>query len=100
MAPWSWKVSKCKAAAGVLRSLIDAAGQLSVDLEDELSKKLGDPIAGAMLMGAKALYRQLKAQSESVKSQTEEYLRHEQSWKVSRDVLMTLAIERADCAIA
>lgn len=73
-------------SVGVLKGLSDAAGQLTIDLEDELSKKLGDPIAGAMLMGAKAFYRQLKTQSESVKSQTEEYIRHEQNWLVSRDV--------------
>ena len=40
-------------SVGVLKGLSDAAGQLSIDLEDELSKKLGDPIAGAMLMGAR-----------------------------------------------
>ena len=72
-------------SVGVLKAVADAAGRLSIDLEDELSKKLGDPFAGALLVGVKSVYHTIKTQAESLKAQTDEFIRHEQPWLLTRD---------------
>lgn len=72
-------------SVGVLKALADAAASLSIDLEDELSKQLGDPMAGALLAGLKAVYHNLKRQSGSLKAQADEFIRHEQPWLLTRD---------------
>lgn len=72
-------------SVGVLKAIADAFGKLDIDLEDELSKKLGDPIAGTLLSGVKAVWSTLKAQSGQARAQTEEFVRHEQTWLLTRD---------------
>ncbi len=72
-------------SVGVLKALSDAFAGLDLDVEDELSKRLGDPAAGALLMGLKAVYRTLKTQSDTAREQAQEFVRHEQPWFLARD---------------
>lgn len=72
-------------SVGVLKGISDGFSKLDIDLEDELSKKLGDPIAGTLLTGVRAIWRTLKEQSEQAKAQGEEFIRHEQTWLLTRE---------------
>lgn len=71
-------------SVGVLKAIADAFGRLNIDIEDELSKRFGDPAAGAVLMGLKTLYRSIKQQSGHLSAQTQEFVKHEQPWILTR----------------
>ena len=71
-------------SVGVLKNLSDAFGQLSIDPEFELSKKLGDPVASAIIGGLKTIIQPFRQASSTAKSQTLDYLKYEQDWVVKK----------------
>lgn len=78
-------------SVGVLKSLSDAFAQLSIDPEFELSKRLGDPMASALIGGLKAIIKPFRQASEQAKRQSMDFLKHEQDWVAKKADLEQLS---------
>ena len=84
---------KVDGKVGTLKAASDAFGQLDFDFPHELSKKLGDPAASAIMGFAKTFMDTARETQDSVKSQAQEYVGHEQELALKKHELDDFAAE-------